>query len=94
MEIDRNAQRKTLEALKAAYPQRVDSRGLNVGLEPRELSANLVYLEEHGLIEANWTGNFAAGYVKITARGIDFLAGDGGLSAILDVELSGFTRTR
>jgi hypothetical protein len=85
VKIDREAQRKILEALNAAYPQRVDSRALDVGQDVPELSANLSYLEEHELVEAKWAGNRAVGNVKITARGIDFLAQDGGLSAILGV---------
>jgi hypothetical protein len=53
------------------------------------LSKNVAYLEEHELIEAKWPGNIAApgkpASIKITARGLDFLAGDGGLSAVLNV---------
>jgi hypothetical protein len=85
MKIDRDSQRKILEELKAAYPQRLDLRGLEVGLEAADLAANLAYLEEHRLVDAKWGGNFAVANAKITARGIDFLADDGGLSAILGV---------
>lgn len=48
----------------------------------KELIGNLNYLEEHGLIihfeELGFTPT-----IKITAKGIDFLEDDGGLSAIL-----------
>jgi hypothetical protein len=84
MKLDQQVQQKILEALKGAYPQRVDSRGLNIDCTIDELSANLRYLEEFGLIDAKWAGNFAVANVRITARGMDFLGG-GGLSAILDV---------
>ena len=50
-----------------------------------ELGANVAYLEEHGLVDAKWDGNRSVGKVQITAKGLDFLADDGGLSAILGV---------
>jgi len=50
-------------------------------------AANLVYLQEHGLCESGVVigvdGHFSFGESTITARGLDFLADDGGLSAIL-----------
>jgi hypothetical protein len=58
---------------------------MEVGLEPPDLGANLAYLEEHGLVDAKWGHGSSIAVAKITARGIDFLADDGGLSAILRV---------
>lgn len=57
--------------------------------DPEKVMFHLVYLREHGLIEF---GRDAAGFairpevVRITARGIDFLAEDGGPSAILNAK--------
>ena len=52
-------------------------------------AANLVYLEEHGLADSSITygvdGHMSSGLPRITAKGMDFLADDGGLSAILGV---------
>lgn len=52
-------------------------------------AANMMYLEEHGLanasIQMSLDGRYGFGSPKITARGLDFLADDGGLSAILGV---------
>ncbi len=85
MKIDRDAQRKILEALRDVYPARNDMRTLQVGCSDHELSANVRYLEEHGLIDAKWAGNFAVANLRISAKGLDFLTNDGGLSAILGV---------
>lgn len=49
--------------------------------------ANLRYLQEHGLVHASIKRSLSGTYLfsgaSITAKGIDFLADDGGLSAIL-----------
>ncbi|HLW92549.1 MAG TPA: hypothetical protein VKS78_14790 [Roseiarcus sp.] len=51
--------------------------------------ANLMYLQDHGLCEPlvsqGLDGHFAWGGAKITARGLDFLEDDGGLSAVLGI---------
>ena len=84
--IDRALQRSLLETLRAAYPQRTDVLSDPIA-DQDQVVANLIYLEEHGLCEAgihwNLSGNFSYSRQKITARGIDFLEQDGGLSAIL-----------
>lgn len=53
------------------------------------VTPNLHYLAEHGLIDGQISreigGKKGFIYAKITARGLDFLADDGGLSAILGV---------
>jgi hypothetical protein len=84
MKINREIQRKILETLRAAYPRRVDTRSM-ADIEAEEIAANISYLEEHGLVDAKWDGNRTVGNVKINSRGIDFLADDGGLAAILGV---------
>lgn len=55
-------------------------------------TANLLYLESHGLITTNIReirhGFFDVNpeHLKITSKGIDFVRNDGGLSAILNVQ--------
>jgi predicted nucleotide-binding protein len=68
---DRKIQLQILETLRAAYPNRVDSRTMTFS---DSVGENLAYLEEHGLVDAKWAGNFAVANAKITARGIDFLS--------------------
>lgn len=89
MVLRREAQRAILAALNEVYPAAVDGQHGLGGLTFEVTAPNLAYLEEHGLVAAKWTAilreparPFSA---KITAKGIDFLADDGGLSAILGV---------
>ncbi|MGB3271102.1 MAG: hypothetical protein WBA65_14220 [Rhodanobacter sp.] len=94
MKLDRNLQHTILERLAELYPNRVDWAAIaswppehNMPGHEGKLRANLDYLAEHQLIklfrptylEGKGTG------ASITARGLDFLADDGGLSAILGV---------
>lgn len=86
-DLDRELQKKILLALQERYPSLAPS-GLVGTLAPNAMQ-NLYYLWEHGLIEATWTrvisGDLHCGGARITAKGMDFLADDGGLSAILGV---------
>ena len=95
--LDRNLQREILKELNNIYPDSktyeywIDAAiaqivGVIETVGEAELyiakrSANLRYLAEHGLVVCN-DKNLS---VKITAKGIDFLTDDGGLSAILGV---------
>lgn len=95
MKLNREVQRKILERLQEEYPRHV----LNTqGTTPdffhhtfrdcahSEVAANIKYLHEHGLVEWHpWSGQGSQEYARITAKGMDFLADDGGLSAILGV---------
>ena len=97
--LDRNLQREILKELNNIYPDSkkyeywIDAAiaqvlGVIETVGEAELyiakrSANLRYLAEHGLVVCN-DKNLSA-TVKITAKGIDFLSDDGGLSAILGV---------
>ncbi len=97
MFVDRELQLKILEALKNFYPDRRSPKAWEDKIfdhQPTEEDKakrqfNCWYLEEHGLIEIfmfkriDKEGEFT-GHCKITAKGIDFLADDGGLSAILN----------
>ncbi|QFY77798.1 hypothetical protein DUD43_08940 [Alcaligenes faecalis] len=93
MKFNRNVQRSILELLRESYPGDMEHPHLKGLIDAKhqedgdyDFYANLVYLREHGLISFR-----AAEYdtdeegAVITNRGIDFLAEDGGLSAILGV---------
>ncbi|WP_215782780.1 hypothetical protein [Paludibacterium sp. B53371] len=96
MALNRPLQRELLCQLAEHYPEQVDICALNstiISSAPDELDANLTYLYEHGLVapaphfESLSSTNFFTGRsvhpVTITAKGMDFLEEDGGLSAIL-----------
>lgn len=93
MSIDRAVQRQILEALRTSYPDSVRFNNLHLGFTSKgdkRWVTNAAYLAEHGLIEAKIT-TFMSGepsviaLAKLTAKGLDFLEDDGGLSAILGV---------
>lgn len=88
--ISREIQRKALLELQEHYPTWLDVQNPDwLEMTPKAKAANLAYLEEHDLIALKWREGI--GFPKspflamITAKGIDFLADDGGLSAILGV---------
>lgn len=89
--IDRAMQRRILQTLSSSYPGPMDRDTLAEAVgetAPATLDANLHYLEQHGLVEVNWLRALGlpgphATSAKIHATGLDFLADDGGLSAIL-----------
>jgi len=87
--LDRGLQRTLLEALAASYPEPVYADFLRQHAPGSELEVNIAYLDEHELVAATFMGSLNMGnpllLAKITARGLDFLAGDGGLGAILGV---------
>ena len=86
--LDRAFQRVVLQQLAELYPRSVDvdqsfADNLN------RAKVNLCYLAEHGLVSTVAQNFLDGGYAiisaKISAKGLDFLADDGGLSAILGV---------
>lgn len=89
MKLDRALQREILELLSDHY-----ARGRQDVFPQREMTeeeddrytTNLLYLEAHGLIESGleqfMDGSWGSVGAKITASGLDFLADDGGLTAI------------
>ncbi len=89
MNIDRSAQQQLLQALAQIYPADLNLQGdIPLDMDAQALLVQLAYLEDHGLLVVQWSRAF--GYqspisARITARGLDFLADDGGLSAILGV---------
>lgn len=86
--LDRQLQRSILEQLAQAYPGIARIRPGD-GQTQEDLDANLYYLTQHGLIDLPWTllmsGKRQPGTPGINAKGMDFLADDGGLSAVLGV---------
>ena len=97
--LDRNLQREFLSELYKVYPDNItydyyinaaiaQTTGVIEAEEDAlfvlKQSANLQYLAEHGLVVFG-DKTFITATVKITAKGIDFLMDDGGLSAILGV---------
>jgi len=88
--MDRALQREILEFLSDHYaglPQQIFPDRAMTDAEDAKYTANLLYLEAHGLIESGLEqaldGDWASSGARITARGLDFLADDGGLTAIL-----------
>ncbi|ENX41531.1 hypothetical protein [Acinetobacter sp. NIPH 2100] len=92
MLLNRKLQNSILHIAASCYPTSANHE-LNEIYEPleeKELAANLKYLEQNRLIEKgsvqiSLDGFYSFGGVTITNIGMDFLADDGGLSAILGV---------
>lgn len=99
--IDRVLQKQLLEKLMDTYPgflpQEAYEEIKSLFNDDDLLVGNLLYLEEHGLIHSGLKSGVGKYYIvssamKITAKGIDFLQQDGGLSAILNVTTIKFHR--
>jgi len=76
-------QREVLEFLQQHYPNSVDA-SVAPCASAEGYQANLHYLHEHRLIEGSSLRDQGPDFVmvRITARGLDFLADDGGVEAI------------
>lgn len=89
MKLNRALQLEMLRKMADHYPERCREVLINGCPDEDERTANLLYLEEHGLVAAGLKqymgGNYGFIGAKITATGLDFLADDGGLSAVLGV---------
>jgi len=89
--INRDLQLKLLQALCECYPNKLNCGNLpdHIQHDLETITANMAYLDEHGLIEAGWFKSLNSPVewtsAKLTCRGIDFLRDDGGLTAILGV---------
>lgn len=87
--LQRDIQRRILQELSEIYPRSATMRSNLQGFDPRQLEYNLFYLQEHGFVTLVTTklmsGEMPIASCGITAAGIDFIADDGGLSAILGV---------
>jgi hypothetical protein len=86
--LDRAFQRSLLQTLAEAYPRSVEPKKFG-SFEDNRVAVNLLYLQEHGLLTCKTmkvlSGEVLIAPATITARGLDFLADDGGLSAVLGV---------
>lgn len=86
MKLDRELQLSILKQLADNYPEGVKLD--RPESEKKIYDANICYLIEHGLVTKSTShiGSFTiVGAPTITAAGMDFLADDGGLSAILGI---------
>jgi len=92
LKLDRALQKRLLEACANNYPGYMSRETWNDQFEELDehvLAANLVYLHQHGLMEKSVSighqndYTFSLGGLCCTEAGMDFLADDGGLSAIL-----------
>ena len=88
--INRELQGKLLRDLSDSYPEHCEYQVGPKDATARAIGVNLSYLMEQGLVSG--TAEFLhldspvkTYEVRITARGLDFLADDGGLGAILGV---------
>lgn len=87
MKLDRALQLDLLKRLSDVYPRTISVQSwLN---ESDNVNPNLHYLLAHGLITGAASNDMSGAkefvVAEITAAGLDFLADDGGLSAILGV---------
>lgn len=86
--ISRPLQLEILKRLRDVYPRPAMLYDV-MDVSSDNLSANLLYLEEHSLCESGVSiggdDQIHAGRARITAAGIDFLEDDGGLTAIRGV---------
>ena len=90
MKLNRSAQSAILKELEKAYPTEIGLVELmRVHGNPKEIATNTQYLHEHGLVKGRFQklsgGHWDLISATITAKGLDFLADDGGLTAILGV---------
>lgn len=91
--LNRELQRSILVELAQAYPEGLyDLPAAKCpGCSDRDLLVNVQYLAEHGLVNSGYVRRgtigsnefIPSGEHTITARGLDFLADDGGLTAVL-----------
>ncbi len=89
MELNRALQKEVLVTLSEVYPDAMMVPALPNYSEDRQYMANLFYLKEHKLVdgtELREPGQCKSLIdIQITREGLDFLADDGGIQAILDV---------
>ena len=89
MKLDRALQRSMLTELCNLYPDIWHPRMDALGADEEVVMANLQYLADHGLItlhaQRSIEGAWLMSGAQATHHGCDFMADDGGLSAILGV---------
>lgn len=89
MKLDRELQHRVLKDLCSLYPDVWDKPPEAWDADEDKVMANLKYLADHGLIalhaQRSLSGAWLMSGAEATHKGVDFMAGDGGLSAILGV---------
>lgn len=99
MILDRQLQLELMTKMAEVYPLAYDfSEELRIldDNQSKKICANLYYLQSHELLEPKsiflqmafggpQNHSFVLGYTRLTQKGADFMANDGGLSAILGV---------
>ena len=89
MKLDRELQLRILQDYANAQPWGSTTALAEFDVDEEKVLANLIYLEEHGLIDPSLKMAIDRQYYysggKVTAKGNDFMLGDGGLSAIFGV---------
>lgn len=87
MELNRTLQKEILMALSEVYPDAMLVEALPDFSDSRQYMANLFYLKEHKLIDGSdirEPGRCRSMIdVQITKDGLDLLADDGGIAAII-----------
>lgn len=91
MEVDRDLQLKILQYLRECYPTvgYTNQMAKSLEVDHDHLCRNALYLGEHDLLDGeirishDGSKTMLPCRFKITAKGLDFLEEDGGLSAIL-----------
>ncbi len=89
--LDRELQKRVLSELADLYPHKASMKLSFKDIPLDEvMTPNLHYLSEFGMVDVNWAPQTSSTplrphAVSITAKGMDFLADDGGLSAVLGV---------
>lgn len=90
MTLNRQLQLQILQRASKAYPSNLKPGDLDLKGDTMEIVKNIHYLNDHGLLECHFSGALGQPIkrphsIKATHKGLDFLADDGGLSAILGV---------
>ena len=86
--LNRSLQKEIMIAVRGSYPEFKKLKDICPDANRHVFSFNVGYLEDHGLIQVKWVDSLRRiepAQACITAKGIDFLEDDGGLSAILGV---------
>lgn len=87
--INRELQRELLLLLRSKYPRTLIDIPIISDVSQQSIYTNLWYLQEHGLCDSGLSphldGCFTWGGATITAKGLDFLEEDGGLSSLLGI---------
>ena len=97
--FDRELQKHILSCCIDAYPAHTTWNSFDpeiIQIDDVKLSANIIYLAEHGLLtirEQRSDDPYSfLDHMRATCKGVDFMQNDGGLSAILSVQTIKFHR--